>query len=1062
MTAYSDRARRNMNALEKFIAFFVKRHLLTNLIFVIVFIGGIFAWQNTSKEQMPDIQSDHARVLTTYPGATAEEVEHFLTKPIEDKVKGLDGVYRVTSTSSDGSSSVNVEFEQGYPDIDEAVIELRNAVLDVNLPDDVIDDPEVRVWKSTKMAIIDIMLIDTTRHLLDINSRKRLQEYAYALEQQLLNLPEITAVDKSGYLQEEMQILVNPERLRKFDIPFNTVMNEVRNNHVRQPAGNIETKSEPKVTLLSELDTVSKLNDLIVQGGFEGQVVRLQEVADIRSGFKKTREIIKVNGHEAVMLRAVKSSSYGILEALDVVKTRVDDFRRNNLADTGIQVVSLDDESVDLKNRLSLIIANGSIGFVLILIMLFIFLDFRSGIWVALGIPFTLCFAMICAAMMGYTINNITLAAVIIVLGMIVDDAIVVSENITRLRAENVPSEEAVVRGTAFVFAPIVASILTTCIAFVPLFFFRAHFGRMLVFIPPIIFFMLGASLFESLFILPGHMELRLPLLTRLTNLFSRRGRPKNARHWFQKVEDSYGNFLEKILPYKWGVFAAFTALLIFSGYIVKTKMSFVMFPREETREITLNGEAPPDKDRFDTALITRDVENVIAPYIGKEVIGFRTQIARSRRGRAVEENKFRIDVEIVPKQERKKSADSLIAEWEAQFKTIAGLTKLETAKSRWGHDSGSPIELIVQENDDATRNIIAEQLAEYMKTHPALQNVEIERPLENPEYKVNLKREEIKRLSINPSGISTTLRAALAGVIIYNLPKGSEEIDVRFTISDETKDDIEKILDIPIGNSRDYLVPLRDIVDVRKTVAPNSIERKDSKRVTAIYADLKEGAGVTPVDIAKDLEASAFPRILKQYPTTFLNFEGEIKDTRESTGDFRNAIIMATALIYIVLVLLLNSLTKPLIIMLAIPFGAVGIVLAFWLHGKSMFGFFAAIGTIGLAGVVVNDAIIMIAKLERTYDTHKARDASNQQISAIAKTRLRAVMLTTLTTVAGLLPTAYGFTGYDAMLAEMMLALTWGLIFGTTITLILIPCTYSFSKDIGFWISRLRGRLSH
>lgn len=1049
-----------MSALEKFIAYFVNRHLLTNLMFVIVFIGGVFAWNNTSKEELPDIESDHAHVTARYPGATAEEVEHFVTKPLEDQVKGIDGVYRITSTSSDGSSNINVEFEKDYSDIDEAIMELKNSVLDVEFPDDVTDDPRVRMWKTSKMAIIDIMLIDTTKHLLDIKSRKRLQQYAYNLEQQLSNLPEINSVDKSGYLQEEIQIMVKPEKLRGFDISFNTVMSEVRNNHVRQPAGTIETKSEPKVTLLSELDTVEKLNNLIVQGGFEGQVVRLEQVADIVSGFKKNKSIIKVNGHEGVMLRTVKNSSYGILEALEAVKKKVKSFQETNLEGTKIEVVLLDDESVDLRNRLFIVMTNGSIGFVLILIMLFVFLDFRSGIWVALGIPFTLCFAMICTSMMGYTINNITLAAVIIVLGMIVDDAIVVSENITRLRSDGMLSEKATIQGTAFVFAPIVASILTTCIAFVPLLFFRARFGKVLAFIPPVIFFMLGASLFESLIILPGHMHLDLSIFNKITDKFRKKEPQERKRHWFHKVEDSYGNLLEKTLPFKWVIFPVFVILLLFSGYIVKTKMKFVMFPREETRQVSLTGKAAPEADRYDTAELTKQVEDVIDPYIGKEVIGYRTQIARSRRGRAVEENKFRMIVEIVPKEKRKKSADRLIEEWEARLADIKTLKELKVTKSRWGHASGSPVEVIVQENDDRTRNVIAGHLAASMRQHQALLNVEIERPLENPEYKINLKREKIKRLSINPSDVSRTLRAALEGVIIYELPKGSEEIDVRFTIIDQAKDDIERILDIPIENRGDYLVPLRDIVDVKKTITPNSIERKDSKRTTTIFADIEEESGLTPTEIAEYLESEVFSKILSKHPTTLLNFEGEIKDTRESKGDFRNAIIMSTLLIYVVLVLLLNSLTKPLIIMLAIPFGAVGIALAFWLHGKALFGFFAAIGAIGLAGVVVNDSIIMLAKLEKIYDNALGPDGSNRQIASIAKTRLRAVILTTLTTVAGLLPTAYGFTGYDAMLAEMMLALTWGLLFGTTITLILVPCAYGFSKNLEFWKDRLYGKL--
>ncbi len=1037
--------------LEKIISYFAKRHLLTNLIVIAVLIGGIFAWNNTSKEEMPDIEFNHAHITAKYPGATAEEVEHFVTKPLEEQIRGLDGVYRITSTSSDGGTNINVEFEQDYPNLDEALMEVRNAVLDVDLPEDVIDNPEVHVWKTTKKAIIDIVLIDTQKHLLDPKSRKRLQQYVYTLEQQLLNLPEINSIEKSGYLQEEIQIMVDPEKLREFNIPFNTVLREVKSSHVRQPAGNIETKSEPKVTLLSELDTVEKLENFIIQGGFEGQVVKLKQVAYINRGFKKNKSIIKVNGYEGIMLRVIKNSSYGILEALKAVKKQSNNFQKNSLKNTGIELVSLDDESVDLRNRLSLIVANGSIGFVFILITLFVFLDFRSGVWVAIGIPFTLCFSMICTSMMGYTINNITLAAVIIVIGMIVDDAIVVSENITRLRVEGMPSEQAAIKGTAFVFTPIVASILTTCIAFVPLFFFRARFGKMLVFIPPIIFFMLGASLVESLLILPGHMHLDFSVFNKLASRF-RKKRPKvNNRHWFNKVEDSYGNMLNKILPFKGVIFIIFILLLIFSGYIVKTKMKYVMFPREETREISLTGEAAPEADRYDTARLTKQIEDIIDPHLGKEVIGFRTQIARSRWGRAVEEHKFRMIVEILPKEKRKKSADQLIKEWERQFVDIKGLKKIKAVKSRWGHASGSPIELIVQENNDEIRNLISEQLAQSMRRHPALENVEIERPLQNSEYKISLKREKIKRLSISPGDVASTLRAALEGTVVYELLQGDEKIDVRFTIIEQAKVDIEKILDIPIENTGNYLVPLRDIVDVKKTITPNSIDRKDAKRITTIFADIKKESNLTPIEIAEHLENREFPKILSRYPTALLNFEGEVKDTRESKSDFTNSIIMAILFIYIVLVLLLNSLTKPIIIMLAIPFGVVGIVLAFWLHGKVLFGFFAAIGAIGLAGVVVNDSIIMLVKLEKNYDRARGKEYSNEQISSIAKTRLKAVMLTTITTVAGLLPTAYGFTGYDAMLAEMMLALTWGLIFGTLITLVLTPCAYSLGKDLKY-----------
>ena len=1032
--------------LEKIINYFVSRHLLTNFILLAVFVGGIFSWQNTKKEELPDITFDRVRVSVRYPGAPAEDVEYFVTKPIEEQLRGLDGVFRITSTSSVGQSNVNVELEQGYPNTNEVVTEIRNAVLDVDLPSEVIDDPNVRVFKTSKKAIIDIALIYKDVHLLDIETRKNLQRYVFALENQLLNLSEVNSVNKNGYLQEEIQIKIFPDKLLEYEIPFNTVMREIQNNHIRKPAGTIETKSEPKVTLLSELDSSEKLSKLAIQGGFEGRLIKLGEVADIIEGYEKNKSVIKVNGREAVMLSVVKNTSYGILEALRAVRKVVGNFKDNSLKDVPIELILLDDESIDIRNRLSLISINGTIGFIFILCTLFIFLDKRSGLWVAVGIPFSLCFTMLFASLLGYTINGTTLAAVIIVMGMIVDDAIVVAENISRLSYKGIGQREAVVQGTLNVVLPIIASIVTTCIAFIPLFFFTGHFGKFIENIPPVIFLVLGASLFESIFILPGHMNLNIRLPDKL-----RRKKDDDGQkgHWFEKIENRYGILLARVLPYKKYVFLSFIVLLIFSSFIASSKMKFVMFPNEETRDIVLRGKAAPGATRYETAELTKKIDNVIQKYLGKEVVGYRTSIARSRRGGAVQENNFRMIIEILPKEKRKKSANKLLAEMKTEIDKLEGFSELKFQKSRWGHSSGSPIELIVQQNDDKLRNDIVEKLVGLMEKHTALKNIEVDEGFRIPEYRVNIDQEKIKRLSINPSDIASTLRSSLEGTILYEFSNGDEDVRVRFTIVDSAKDDIEKVLSLPVENKGDYLVPLKDVVHVEEYKVPNSIARRDLKRTSIIDADINKKAKMTPIEVAEYYEEKIFPAILSQYPTTTLSFDGEVKDTRESRGDLANAVIMAVLLIYIVLAILFNSLLKPFIIMLAIPFGVVGVILAFWIHGKVLFGFFAAIGALGLAGVVINDSIIMLVKLDKEYDSSKTNPESNNQISNIAKTRLRAVLLTTITTVAGMLPTAYGFAGYDAMLAEMMLALTWGLVFGTLITLLLVPCVYSLGIDM-------------
>ncbi len=1048
---------------EKIIAYFSRRHLMTNFLFLGVFIGGVFFWFHTSKEEMPDVTFDTVVISVAYPGASPAEVEHFVTKPIEDKLRGLDGLYSVTSNSNMGSCSVRIELEPDYPDKQEAVTEIRDAVQEVALPGEIPDEPTVRQFKTSRKDILDVALIDPRRHLLDYASRRELQAYALALENQLLNLPEVSSIRRTGYLQEEIQIKARPEKLIEFNVPLNAVITAIQNSHVRQPAGSLENKQESKVTLLAELDTPEKLRDLMIQGGFGGQGVRLGEVAEVGPGYEKNTSIQKINGHETIVLRVVKSSSFGILQAMKSVRQTIRKFKHNSLKNSPVQVVLLDDESRDVRNRLSLIGSNGALGFVLVLIMLLIFLDLQSSLWVALGIPFTFCFTMIFLSLTGYTINNITLAAIIIVMGMVVDDAIVVAENVARLRGEGTPFAEAAVKGTAAVFLPVVASILTTCVAFIPLFFFSGHFGKMVKFIPPVIFLMLGGSLFESIFILPSHLNLRFPRWLRvafslgtwplLERHFARRRQalktPAEGRHWFHAVEDGYGRLIERVLKRKGLVFLAFALLLGIAGWVFTQHMKFVMFPNEETTDVHLEAKAPADATKYETAELSRQIDDVFRPYLGREVVGFRSAIAQSHRGGAVEENKMSMRIELVPKEQRRKSVNQLIAEWEKRLRDVSGLEVLPFRKQRFGQASGSPIEVIVQENNDARRKTITDQVAAAMQKYPALTGVEIDRPLQYPEYKISLRRDKLKRLGINPVSIKSTLRALLEGTVLYELTEGDEEIDVRITAEESAKDNIRRLLNVPVENQANYLVPLLDIVDIQQLVSPNAINRLDGKRTTRIYADLAEGATQTPLEVAEYFESEVFPELMSRYPSSILSFGGEVKDTRESRGDFQVAVILVIFFIYIILALLFNSVYKPLLIMLAIPFGAVGIILAFWAHGMFLYGFFAAVGALGLAGVVVNDSIVMLAKLDREFDRMRRRELSNHQIAQIVKTRLRAVLLTTLTTVAAIFPTAYGVFGYDAMLAEMMLALAWGLLFGTTITLVLVPSLYSLMQDV-------------
>ncbi len=1030
--------------LERLISYFASRHILTNFIFLAVLLGGAFAWQNTNKEELPAVTFDTVRISVRYSGAPATDVEYFVTKPIEEELRAIDGIFRITSSSSVGQSNINVELQRNYPNFDEAILEIRAAVLDVELPVEVIDEPKVRVFKTTKKAILDVALYHKDVPLLDVESRAELQQYAFALENQLLNLAEVHSITRRGYLQEEIQIKLDPKSMARHKIPFNSVINEIRNNNVRSPAGTLESSQKPKVTILSELNDPEKIKEVAVQAGFQGQVVRLGEVAVVERGYDDNEPIHKVNGRESVMFNIVKDSSHGILETLDVVQKLTERFKNTTLKDSPIELVLLDDESIDVRNRLSIVGSNGAIGFLLILVILFLFLDWRSGFWVAMGIPFTLCVTMIVGSAIGYTINGTTLAAVIIVMGIVVDDAIIVAENITRLAQKGLPRNEAVVQGTSYVFIPIFASIITTCAAFIPLLYFEGHFGAFITFIPPIVIVMLAASFVESIFILPGHMGIQV-----LPKKDRRRGKART--HWFEHVERLYAFVLSYLIPLRTLVLLCFLGLLFFSWKIVSEEMKFVMFPNEETRDLVLIGETEAGSTRYETANKVQEIEDLIVPYIGKEVVGFRTEVARSRRGGAASENSFRTIIEIVTKEQRSKTADQLIEEIESQIAHLKGFNSIRFNKTRWGQESGSPIEIIVQQNDNEIRAEVAELLRKGLENHPAITNVEIDEGYRVPEYQVSINREMIKRLAIDPRDLVSTFRAALEGTILYEFSNGNEDVNVRLTTIDEAKKDIESVLQLPVENQNNYLVTLDSLVSVQEVSSMNTISRRDLKRSTVLDADIEKSSTTTPLEIAEVLERDIFPTILSKYPTTSLQFGGEIQDTRESTHDFRNAVVMVLVLIYAILAVLFNSVIKPIVVMIAIPFGLVGVIIAFYLHGKVAFGFYACVGALGLAGVVINDAIIMLVKLDRTFDSTTPRKRARFQIADIAGTRLRAVLLTTITTVVGLLPTAYGFAGYDATLAEMMLALTWGMIFGTLITLVLVPCLYSYGKSFTY-----------
>lgn len=1053
--------------MKKFIEYFSHNHLFANFAYILILIAGVLFWQITQKEELPEMSRDRVNISVSYPGASPSEVERLVTWPIEKELQNVDGIEDILSTSSEGSSSIEVELASDPSGRDNIVSEIRNTVLSVQLPDEILDTPTIQEFKSSKKAIIDIGIYLKDKKYLNVEDRKKLQKIAHTLENHLVAQPEINSITKRGYLKEELQIKLNPNILPYYQLSISSILSSISNANVRQPAGSLENFKEERITLDGEIIHKKELENLPVQGNFETRLLRLKDVSRIEDGFEKSRNVYKINGREGIFFSVVKNSHKGILEAVDKVKEETLKFSKRIKKTEKAEFIFFDDESKDVRNRIEIIKENGLLGFILIVSSLFIFLNLRAGFWVAAGIPFTFSFTLIVANLMGYTINNITLSGIIIVMGMVVDDAIVVSENINRLESQGISRSRAVIEGTSYVLLPITAAVLTTMAAFLPLLTFEGHLSMLIKPIPVIVSLMLLASLVESILILPAHLNSRAPRLIKIIFSFGlillwEKRKPhleKNMIHsgnnqqishetrkWFSKVERFY---IRSVTPFlKHGNFVIIFFLLFSIGafLIMKSSMRFVLFPREEATEIRINAMAPEGSRKYETARLAEKLENIFLPYLEKDLNGFITYVGMKHFNTSAGENAIWIRLELKDKDKRQTSFKKLMKDWESKMNHLDGLHDVHFSRQRFGMSSGSPIEILVIDNDNEKRKLVTNALVDILKKDSRLTSIQTGESYMTPEYNLKLKRDLLKRLSIEAEEVGSMLRSVLDGIVIYRFLVGDEEKDVRLTTQKEYKRQLKQIVNAPVHNESGYLVPLNELVSIKKINTPQEIQRLNRQRITRVYADIQPTAKITPLEIADELESRVFPDLSSLSDSVNFSYDGEIRFSRESSGFFPLALAMILFLIYVILSLQFQSLSHPLIILMTIPPALASVVYIFVLHGMFQYGFFGIIGGLGLSGVVVNDAIVLIKKLNDSL--LEARASGNfilddNQLAEVTSSRLRAVLLTTITTVSGLFPTAYGIFGFDSMLSEMMIALSWGLIAGTTIILVLVPSLF-------------------
>jgi multidrug efflux pump subunit AcrB len=1012
------------------IAWMAGRSVTANLLMLVLLIGGLIMGQNIRKDVFPDFELDLVTISLTYPGASPEEVERGTILAVEEAIQGLEGIKEITATAREGSGTVTVEIIEGE-NVSQVSQEIKNAVDRItSFPEDA-EDPQVTV-PTRKRYVVSLALYGD-------QSEWVLREEAENIRDQLLLDPEISQVELQGVRNYEISIEIPQEVLRTHGLTLDEIAGSIRRGAVEIPGGAIKTEGGDVLVRVSERrDFGREFGRIPVISSADGTEVFLEDIAVIRDDFEETDSFATFNGKPAIMLEIYRIGEQSPITVADAVHRQVEKINAN--LPHGLTLVSQNDRSEIYRQRLNLMLTNGYFGLALVFILLALFLEARLAFWVSLGIPISFLGALLLLPLLGVTFNMVSMFAFIVTLGIVVDDAIVVGENVYFNRQQGMGWLEAAINGARGISMPVVFSVLTNMVTFMPIFFVPGFMGKVFREIPLVVVTVFFISLIESLFILPAHLAHQRTRENPTGILgFLHRWQQRFSDFFIHLVRTRYGPFLTFVLRWRYVSFSVGLLILMLAfGYVKSGRMGFELFPKVESDYASVTAILP-----FGTSVNrTTEVEQLLVRK-GREVA--------EKNGGAdlmegifaqVNNNQAEVRIYLTPPNKRPISTARLTQLWREATGDIAGLESIKFESDAGGPGRGAAISLELSHRDITVLESASAELAEALDYYPNV--IDIDDGFSPGKQQIDFKvLPEGQSLGLQAADIARQVRQSYYGAEALRQQRGRNEVKVMVRLPKEQRVSEyhleEMILRTPGGGE----VPLREVVALERGRADTSIERRNGRRVVTVSADVnpRSQAGV----IMETLVSEILPRLQTRYPGLNYSFEGRQADRKESVQALLRGLLIALIIIYAMLAIPLNSYIQPAIIMISIPFGLVGAVIGHLIMGYSL-SVLSLFGIVALSGVVVNDSLVLIDFAnQRRRQGQMVRDA----IHDAAVHRFRPIMLTTVTTFGGLAPMIFETSRQARFLIPMAISLGYGIVFATVITLIIVPSVYLIIDDI-------------
>ncbi|MFC2133756.1 efflux RND transporter permease subunit [Bacteroidota bacterium] len=1019
--------------MKTFFEFFAKRSILATLITIMIIMLGISSLMGIKRDIFPMVDFDMMIIMTRYPGASPEDVELNVTNKIEEELKGVTGIELMSSISLENVSGIRVMIDVDAADKDKIKTEVREAVGRVtDFPDEVTDSPLITEPNSLHQPVIEVGISGDIPY-------KDLRERARLFEKKLKNIPGVASLTRYGYRAREIRVEVSPAQVDKFQIPMRQIISAIHSRNIRGTTGSFESyTSEKNLVTLAQFDDPKEVGNVIVRSSFDGPLVKVSDLAVIKDGFEDELLLSRINGETAISFLVRISESADVVTTCEAIKELAEN-ENDNLPDN-IRVLYSNDLSRIVQNSFEVVLNNGWIGLILVIIILPFFLNFRTAFWVAMGIPVAMLGTIFLLPLFGMFLDTITLSGMILVIGIIVDDAIIIAENISKRREMGDEPLDAAVNGINEVFRPVITTILTTFLVFAPMFFMPGVFGKYIIPIPLAITLALFISLLEVMVALPAH----------LLHGLKKRSVKKTGRQWFNKLRDIYSGIIFRLLKLRYVLVSIFVLLLFFSIWYAGNYIKFILFPSDTADSFFIGTELPIGTPLQTTSDKVKIIEDMVMNLPKEELASFTTRIGKNPFINAESENYAFISVNLTPTNKRSRTAEEIVEALRKQTDELTGHGEIMYMIVTGGPPVGKPINLQVIGANDILRTQLADSVEAYLGTIEGVKDITRDDKAGKEQVEIQINYDQLARLGLTVADVAQNVRIAYDGQIVTSVRYGDEDVDFRVMIDETARKRLSYLNRLLIPNNRGRLIPLNDVAALKSGPGFSDFRHLDGERAVTIEADIDQNL-ITPLEVTQ-IVSNHFD-IDKDWPGMRLGTGGEIFETEKSMAGLFRTLVIAIIGIYFLLVLLFNSMTQPFLVMTAIPFGIIGVIFAFAFHGEP-FSFMAIMGIIGLSGVVVNDSLVLVNHLNEERELNPDKNIREIVAEGTAD-RLRAIILTTITTVAALLPLAYGIGGTAAFMSPMALSLGWGLVFATPLTLVLVPCLYMISKDFGKLVKR-------